>query len=44
MDYEEFLTWLKQAPNHEVYVRVKKFVSTINEIIPKESSYEREMQ
>lgn len=44
VDYEEFLTWLKQANNHELYIRVKKFITSVNEIIPKETSSEREMQ
>ena len=44
MEYEEFLSWLKLASNHELYVRVKKFIQSIHEISPKETSMEREVQ
>ena len=44
VEYEDFLSWLKLASNHELYVRVKKFIQSINEISPKETSMEREVQ
>lgn len=44
VEYEKFLDWLRDASNHELYVRVKKYINTVNSILPRESVYEREMQ
>ncbi len=38
------MDWLKLASNHELYVRVKKFVSSVNSILPKDTPGEREIQ
>ncbi|KAK8813791.1 hypothetical protein WA556_000363 [Blastocystis sp. ATCC 50177/Nand II] len=42
--YKEFLEWLKLAGNHELFVRIKKFVASVNEITPKATYSEREVQ
>lgn len=42
--YEQFLQWLQDASNHELFVRVKQFVTKINDIVPKLLPQEREMQ
>ena len=42
--YEQFLQWLQDASNHELFVRVKQFVTKINDIIPKLLPQERETQ
>ncbi|KAK8794222.1 hypothetical protein WA171_003346 [Blastocystis sp. BT1] len=44
IEYDKFLDWLKLASNHELYVRVKKFVSSVNSILPKDTPGEREIQ
>ncbi|KAK8795269.1 hypothetical protein WA588_004117 [Blastocystis sp. NMH] len=44
VQYNEFLDWLKDTPNHELFIRVKKFVSSINAILPQTSPSERETQ
>lgn len=38
------MDWLKHASNHELYVRIKKFVTSVNSILPKDTPGEREVQ
>lgn len=44
IEYDKFLDWLKHASNHELYVRIKKFVTSVNSILPKDTPGEREVQ
>ena len=44
VEYEKFLDWLRDASNHELFVRINKYVNTVNAILPRESTFERENQ
>ena len=44
VEYEKFLDWLRDASNHELYVRINKYVNSVNAILPRESTFERENQ
>lgn len=42
--YEKFLQWLQDVDNYELFIRIKKFVSSINSIQPPSDPYNREEQ
>lgn len=42
--YEKFLQWLLDVDNYELFIRIKKFVSSINSIVPPSDPYNREEQ
>lgn len=42
--YEKFLQWLLDVDNYELFIRIKKFVSSINSILPPSDPYNREEQ
>lgn len=42
--YEKFLQWLLDVDNYELFIRIKKFVSSINSILPSSDPYYREEQ
>ena len=37
IDYGEFLQKLKDSANHELYVRIKKFVDSIQRLVPEKT-------
>ena len=42
--YEKFLQWLLDVDNYELFIRIKKFVSSVNSIVPSSAPNIREAQ